>query len=373
MRSRSSTTSASTSTLLNAMMANAEANASTFSMSAPMASRTPGYCTLTAARRPSFSTTRWTWPIDAAATGMGSQSAKSWRGCRPSSSSTTDSARLGAIGGTSAWRVARISRTSSGRPGAMKEIIWPSFMMAPFMSPSSAVTSSADRMANWASSAARRCFVGPDTAHPGGRVVAGPANPSLVSRRDRWMFSAAASRSSRRLLTAVAAPATAATAAAPPPTMAAARALLTTGDASLGGRCDQRIEERLGLVEVAARRPGRSPGTPRRRSLRPGRAARCPARRLGPRWDVRPGQPEVRRRSPDPDSGWDLDADLVAADLGLVGHVHAWAFVDRADRPPLRRPAERVAERRRGRLVRTWTATLVVDNASSRRGRRELP
>ena len=41
-----------------------------------IASSTPGYCTFTATSRPSRSTARWTWPIDAAATGTGSQSRK---------------------------------------------------------------------------------------------------------------------------------------------------------------------------------------------------------------------------------------------------------------------------------------------------------
>ena len=47
-----------------------------FCMSAWMASAMPGYCTLTATIRPSSSRARWTWPIDAAAIGSGSKSAK---------------------------------------------------------------------------------------------------------------------------------------------------------------------------------------------------------------------------------------------------------------------------------------------------------
>ena len=46
-----------------------------------MALSTPGYCTLTATSRPSGSTARCTWPIDAAATGTGSQSRNSRSGC----------------------------------------------------------------------------------------------------------------------------------------------------------------------------------------------------------------------------------------------------------------------------------------------------
>ena len=67
-----------------------------------MARSTPGYCTLTATIRPSGMTARCTCPIDAAATGSGLQSRKSFSGSAPSSSRTTFSARLGAIGGTSA-------------------------------------------------------------------------------------------------------------------------------------------------------------------------------------------------------------------------------------------------------------------------------
>ena len=62
----------------------------------------------------------------------------------------------GAIGGTSACRVASAACASGGRPSAMKPSIWPAFMMAPFMWPSSRATSSAVRMANCSSSAARR-------------------------------------------------------------------------------------------------------------------------------------------------------------------------------------------------------------------------
>ena len=46
------------------------------SRSASMASSTPGYCTFTATARPSWVMARWTWPIDADASGTGSHSAK---------------------------------------------------------------------------------------------------------------------------------------------------------------------------------------------------------------------------------------------------------------------------------------------------------
>ena len=124
-----------------------------------MAWSTPGYCTFTATTRPSGITARWTWPIDAAATGIGFQSRKSLSGWSPSSSRITPSARLGAIGGTSACRVASAAWASGGRPSAMKESIWPAFMMAPFIPPSTSATSWAVRMANCSSSRARRSSV----------------------------------------------------------------------------------------------------------------------------------------------------------------------------------------------------------------------
>ena len=63
-------------------------------------------------------------------------------------------ARLGAIGGTSAcsWP-ARPAPRAAGRR-AMNDSIWPAFMMAPFICPSSRATSSAVRMANCSSSRA---------------------------------------------------------------------------------------------------------------------------------------------------------------------------------------------------------------------------
>ena len=120
-----------------------------------MARSTPGYCTFTATSRPSRSVARWTWPIDAAATGSGFHSRNRWSGSLPSSSRTTCSARLGAIGGTSACRVASAARASGGSPSAMKENIWPAFMIAPFMLPSSRATSSAVLIAKRSSSLAR--------------------------------------------------------------------------------------------------------------------------------------------------------------------------------------------------------------------------
>ena len=148
---------------------------------------TPGYCTFTATTRPSGITARCTWPIDAAATGIGFQSRKSFSGSAPSSSRTTPSARLGAIGGTSACSVASAACASGGRPSAMNEIIWPAFMMAPFMLPSTSATSSAVRMANCSSSRARSSSV---ALRPRTFIAAQCAPRRVVSRHTRaWRSS----------------------------------------------------------------------------------------------------------------------------------------------------------------------------------------
>ena len=59
----------------------------------------PGYWTLTATARPSWVMARWTWPMEAAAKGSGSHSAKTWSGGAPSSATITDAASAGVIGG----------------------------------------------------------------------------------------------------------------------------------------------------------------------------------------------------------------------------------------------------------------------------------
>ncbi len=81
-----------------------------------MASPTPGYCTFTATARPSLVMARWTWPIDAAAIGFGSQVSNTCSGGAPSSSCTTCAASSALIGGAFAWSSASASRTGSGMP-----------------------------------------------------------------------------------------------------------------------------------------------------------------------------------------------------------------------------------------------------------------
>ncbi len=68
-------------------------------MSAAIAAATPGYCTLTATRRPSGSAARWTCPIEAAAAASWSKSAKSSSTGSSHSSSSTERTFFHGIGG----------------------------------------------------------------------------------------------------------------------------------------------------------------------------------------------------------------------------------------------------------------------------------
>ena len=114
------------------------------------------------------SVARCTWPIDAAATGIGSQRRRTRSaGSAPSSTRTTSAASDGAIGGASACSWASAAWASGGRPSPTNDSIWPSFMTAPFICPSSRAASSAERMAKPSSSSARRAGVGPHLARLG--------------------------------------------------------------------------------------------------------------------------------------------------------------------------------------------------------------
>ena len=68
------------------------------SRSASMAWSTPGYWTFTATARPSWVMARWTWPIDADASGTGSHSAKAMSGGAPSCSLDDARRQLGRHG-----------------------------------------------------------------------------------------------------------------------------------------------------------------------------------------------------------------------------------------------------------------------------------
>ena len=70
-----------------------------FARSDSIASSTPGYCTFTATARPSFVIARWTWPIDAAANGIGSHVVEELLGAIAELSATTCAASSEAIDG----------------------------------------------------------------------------------------------------------------------------------------------------------------------------------------------------------------------------------------------------------------------------------
>src|SRR5829696_4673311 len=310
-----------------------------------MALSTPGYCTLTATMRPSRSTALWTWPMEAAATGTGSQSRKTRSGSAPRSSRTTEAARLGAIGGTSAWRDSRAARASGGRPSATKETIWPTFMMAPFMAPSSRATSSALRMAKERSRRSRSSSL----ARAPRTLRATNEAPRRAVRRQTRRARRMRSRRSGRTRAAVAMPAPAATATPP---RAAVWRLLSFGRICLrlprvdpprrdglrpepraGGR---RSTERLG--RPPAGRPRGRPRTPRtsRRSRRRGAAGRARWRPARPR--RRPGPP--RRKSPTRSAEGHRSRRAAALRSPLV--MDAVAFEDDLE------AAQRDAERLRG-------------------------
>ena len=152
-----------------------------------MASSTPGYCTLTATARPSRVIARWTWPMDADASGAGSHSRKMSSGWAPSSRSMTPAASSADMGGASCCRPARASRAWSGRPTSRYEAICPSFMKAPFMPPRASATCSAVRSSNcWSSSAWRSAEANTRRA----RWTAKPAParpPRRASSARRWL------------------------------------------------------------------------------------------------------------------------------------------------------------------------------------------
>src|SRR5918995_400710 len=156
------------------------------SRSALMAWSTPGYCTLTATARSSRVMARCTWPMEAEAMGTGSHSRNTRSGGAPSSRSTTPAASWADIGGTSCWRPARASRTWGGRPVSRYDAIWPNFMKAPFMLPSTSATCSAVRSSNRRSSSAWRSAPA-KTRRARCRAKSAPARPPIrASWARRW-------------------------------------------------------------------------------------------------------------------------------------------------------------------------------------------
>ncbi len=116
------------------------------------ASATPGYWTLTATRRPSWVTARWTWPIEAAANASRSNSAKWSPSGPPSSSRSSFSMRLKGSGGTSSRSEASVrlnsSRSASGMAvNSTVERTCPIFIAAPRIWPSCSTSSRASAVA----------------------------------------------------------------------------------------------------------------------------------------------------------------------------------------------------------------------------------
>ena len=100
------------------------------------ASATPGYWTLTATRRPSRVTARWTWPIEAAAKASLLEVGEASPRGVPSSSRSSFSIRLNGSGGTSSRSEASVCLNSSRSPSGIAvkstvESTWPTFIAAP--------------------------------------------------------------------------------------------------------------------------------------------------------------------------------------------------------------------------------------------------
>ena len=110
-------------------------------MSDSTASAIPGYWTFTATSAPSLLRPRWTWPILAAAAGLGSISARTCSGSEPHSSARTPRISFQPTAGTlsrsEASRCCRYSAWSGSRPGnSIVESTWPAFIAAPRMTAS---------------------------------------------------------------------------------------------------------------------------------------------------------------------------------------------------------------------------------------------
>ncbi len=139
-----------------------------------------GYCTFTATLRPSGSTARCTWPIEAAAAASCSNSSNSSSTGSSSSSSSTAFTSFHGIGGAESRSLESFSwyssRYSGGRKSvSMNEASWPIFMAAPFIDPSaSTIRSAASRCAR------SRCSVRVSSLRPTDRARA-PAYPAPLA------------------------------------------------------------------------------------------------------------------------------------------------------------------------------------------------
>ena len=99
----------------------------------------PGYWILTATWRPSCQTARCTWPMDAAAAGWSSNSAKLARHCSPMSPASTLCIAWAGSGGADSCSLVRVARygsaISGGSAASNTDSACPSFIAPPLSSP----------------------------------------------------------------------------------------------------------------------------------------------------------------------------------------------------------------------------------------------
>ncbi len=99
----------------------------------------PGYWILTATWRPSRQTALCTWPIEAAAAGRSSNSAKLARHSSPMSLARTLCTVRAGSGGADSCSLARVARygpaISGGSAASNIDSAWPSFIAPPLSSP----------------------------------------------------------------------------------------------------------------------------------------------------------------------------------------------------------------------------------------------
>ena len=98
-----------------------------------------GYCSLQATVRPSWSTTLWTWPSDAAAAGSSGNSAKRLAQSGPSSATMRRRTKGLLIGGALLCSWASSAAYSAGRASGMVAISCATFINGPFRPPSASL------------------------------------------------------------------------------------------------------------------------------------------------------------------------------------------------------------------------------------------
>ena len=102
-----------------------------------------GYCSLQATVRPSWSTTLWTWPSDAAAAGSSGNSAKRLAQSGPSSATMRRRTKGLLIGGALLCSWASSAAYSAGRASGMVAISCATFINGPFRPPNASFSSTA--------------------------------------------------------------------------------------------------------------------------------------------------------------------------------------------------------------------------------------